>query len=91
MEAWTKQERSFRSRPGYRLIRLAPGTYRGLPAAVWEFTELDGGQRVHKLDVTFQSADGRWGYAVLLQAPEPAWSRTASLSPRFERAFTPTG
>jgi serine/threonine protein kinase len=91
MRAWRAQERAFRGRPGYQRIRLEPGTYKGLDAAVWEFTLLDGGRRVHKLDVTFKSADGSWGYAVLLQSPESSWSRAAGLSGQFERAFTPTG
>jgi tRNA A-37 threonylcarbamoyl transferase component Bud32 len=91
MQAWTEQERSFRTRPGYQKIRLEPGTYKGLRAAVWEFTQLVGGQRVHKLDITFKSADGRWGYAVLLQSPERSWSSTQALSSQFERSFTPTG
>ena len=91
MQAWTAQERGFRGHPGYQRIRLEPGRYQGLDAAIWEFTQLEGGRRVHKLDITFKSADGRWGYAVLLQAPESAWSDTLPLSGQFERAFTPTG
>jgi serine/threonine protein kinase len=91
MKAWKEQERAFRARPGYVKIRLEAGTYMGLEAAVWEFTQLGGGQRVHKLDITFKSADGRWGYAVLLQSPETSWSRTARLSGQFESGFTPTG
>jgi hypothetical protein len=91
MQAWKDQERSFSNRPGYHLIRLESGSYKGLDAAVWEFTEFEGGQRVHKLDITFKSANGRWGYAVLLQAPEPVWSSTSKLSGQFEQAFAPSG
>jgi len=91
MSAWIAQEGSFSNRPGYRRIRLERGQYKGLDAAVWEFTQLSGGQLVHKLDITFKSADGRWGYAVLLEAPENAWSSTAALSGQFEQAFAPTG
>jgi hypothetical protein len=64
MQAWTSQERGFSDRPGYQRIRLEPGRYKGLDAAVWEFTQLEGGQLTHKLDVTFKSADGRSGYAL---------------------------
>jgi len=91
MRTWTDLERSFSTRPGYRRIRLEPGQYKGLGAAVWEFTQTEGGQRLHKLDITFKSADGRWGYAVLLQAPEQAWTSTANLSGQFEQAFAPSG
>jgi eukaryotic-like serine/threonine-protein kinase len=91
MQAWTEQERSFSSRPGYQRIRLEPGSYQGLDAAVWEFTQLEGGQRVHKLDITFKRADGRWGYAVLLQSPERSWSQTSRLAGEFERGFVTSG
>jgi eukaryotic-like serine/threonine-protein kinase len=91
MRAWTEQERSFSSRPGYQKIRLEPGSYQGLDAAVWEFTQLEGGQRVHKLDITFKRADGRWGYAVLLQSPERSWSQTSGLAGEFERGFVTSG
>jgi eukaryotic-like serine/threonine-protein kinase len=91
MQAWTEQERSFSSRPGYQRIRLEPGSYQGLDAAVWEFIQLEGGQRVHKLDITFKRADGRWGYAVLLQSPERSWSQTSRLAGEFERGFVTSG
>jgi eukaryotic-like serine/threonine-protein kinase len=65
----------FSDRPGYQPIRLEPGRYKGLDAAVWEFTQLEGGQLTHKLDVTFKSADGAG----------------ATLSGQFERAFAPIG
>jgi len=91
MRAWTEQERSFSSRPGYQKIRLEPGSYQGLDAAIWEFTQLEGDQRVHKLDITFKRADGRWGYAVLLQSPERSWSQTSRLAGEFERGFVTSG
>jgi tRNA A-37 threonylcarbamoyl transferase component Bud32 len=91
MRAWTEQERSFSSRPGYQKIRLEAGSYQGLDAAVWEFTQLEGGQQVHKLDITFKRADGRWGYAVLLQSPERSWSQTSRLAGEFERGFATSG
>jgi eukaryotic-like serine/threonine-protein kinase len=91
MDAWTKQERSFSSRPGYQRIRLERGSYQGLDAAVWEFTQLEGDQPVHKLDITFKRADGRWGYAVLLQSPERSWSQTSRLAGEFERGFVTSG
>jgi eukaryotic-like serine/threonine-protein kinase len=91
MRAWTEQERSFSSHSGYRRIRLEPGKYQGNDAAVWEFTQLEGGQQVHKLDITFKREDGRWGYAVLLQSPESSWNDTAGLASQFERGFSTSG
>jgi tRNA A-37 threonylcarbamoyl transferase component Bud32 len=94
MQAWTELERSFASshrRQGYRRIALEPGSYKGLDAAVWEFSYLQGGQRVRARDVTFKSADGRWGYAILLQAPERSWPEAQAVGAQFERAFTVLG
>jgi serine/threonine protein kinase len=94
MQAWTEQERSFASRhagQGYRRIALERGTYKGLDAAVWEFSYEQGGQRLRARDVTFKSPSGRWGYAVLLRAPEQRWAEAEALAPRFERAFTVLG
>jgi eukaryotic-like serine/threonine-protein kinase len=94
MLAWTQLERTFARRhagQGYQRIALRPGSYKGLDAAVWEFSYLLGGERVRARDVTFKRADGRWGYAVLLQAPERRWPQAQAVGASFERAFTPLG
>ncbi len=94
MQAWRQFERSFASshgRQGYRRIALESGRYNGLDAAVWEFSYVLDGQPVRARDVTFKSADGRWGYAVLLQAPERRWSESQAAGAEFERAFTVLG
>jgi tRNA A-37 threonylcarbamoyl transferase component Bud32 len=94
MRAWTELERTFARRhagQGYQRIALRPGSYNGFDAAVWEFSYLLGGERVRARDVTFKSADGRWGYAILLQAPERQWAQAQAVGADFERAFTPLG
>jgi len=91
MQAWTQLERGFaRTHAGrdYHRVALERGRYNGFEAAVWEFSYLQDGQLVHARDVTFKSADGRWGYAVLLQAPEPRWAEARAVGAHFERAFT---
>ncbi len=94
MQAWRLLERGFareHARQGYRQITLRQGRYAGLDAAVWEFSYIQGGQRVRARDVTFKSADGRWGYAILLQAPERRWIGALPVGDQFERAFTVLG
>jgi serine/threonine protein kinase len=94
MQAWTDLEREFAAKyagQGYQRIALGPGRYRGLEAAVWEFSYLRGGQRIRARDVTFKSPSGRWGYAVLLQAPRGSWAEALRLAPSFEQAFTVLG
>jgi hypothetical protein len=91
MQAWRELERRFargHARQGYQRIALRRGRYAGLEAAVWEFRYTQDGQRVRARDVTFKSADGHWGYAVLLQAPERRWTEARLVGDRFERAFT---
>ncbi|HZD74410.1 MAG TPA: serine/threonine-protein kinase [Actinomycetota bacterium] len=94
MQAWTELERDFASRhaqQGYRRLALGRGSYAGLDAAVWEFSYVQSGQRIRARDVTFKSPSGRWGYAVLLRAPERRWAEAQTLAPGFERAFTALG
>ncbi len=94
MQAWTELEQEFAARhagQGYRRIALGSGSYHGLEAAVWEFSYLQGGQRIRARDVTFKSPSGRWGYAVLLQAPLRRWPDAQALAPSFERAFAVLG
>jgi serine/threonine protein kinase len=94
MQAWTELEQDFAARHAgqdYQRISLGPGSYQGLDAAVWEFSYLQGGQRIRARDVTFKSPSGRWGYAVLLQAPLRSWDEARLLAPSFERAFMVLG
>jgi eukaryotic-like serine/threonine-protein kinase len=94
METFTEQERAFARKhagDGYRRIRLEPGTYAGRDAAVWEFSYILNGERVHGRDVTFKSPDGHWGYAILLQSPEGRWDEAREIGLQFEQSFTPLG
>jgi eukaryotic-like serine/threonine-protein kinase len=94
MEAWTQLERVFARRHAgqdYQRIAFGRGSYAGLDAVVWEFSYRLGGQRVRARDVTFKSASGRWGYAVLFQAPERRWDEVQPVAAGFERTFTVLG
>ncbi len=92
MTLWTAAEAVFaKSHPGYHRLRLERGSYHGIPAAVWEFTQPLGGRTLHKLDVTFASPSGHWGYAVLFTAPDTQWAQSQDLAATFERGFVALG
>jgi eukaryotic-like serine/threonine-protein kinase len=68
-------ERSFMARhPGddYRRLRLGATTFRGVPAAEWEFTFLNEGRLTRGYDITFTAGGRR--HAILFQAPAGRWA-----------------
>jgi hypothetical protein len=80
--AWQDAEPSFASRhAGYRRVRLEQTDYRGLDAAIWEYTYLAGGRRVRAVNLGFVSRSGDYAYALNFQTGEGDW-RTAY--PLFE-------
>lgn len=82
---------SLAPRQGYQRIAFGRGSYGGLDAVVWEFSYDQGGRRLRARDVTFESASGRWAYAVLFQAPEQRWAGAQGIAAQFERAFAVLG
>ena len=94
MDTFAQQEGTFareHAGDGYQRISLEPGRYGEWDAAVWEFSYVLNGERVHARDVTFKSPDGHWGYAILLRSPERLWFRARAVGQVFERSFTPLG
>jgi hypothetical protein len=75
-----------RSHGGYREVRVEPATYRGYPAALWEYTWRDGSD-LHAVDLGFV-AGGR-GYALNFQTREPDWARSQALFEQLKAAFQP--
>ncbi|MFI6510754.1 protein kinase [Streptosporangium sp. NPDC050855] len=76
---WEKVERAGTADgvwPGYRRIGIAELTYRGMPAADWEFTYLKNGVRTHVLDRGFRTAADK-PYAIYWESPESEWKRSA--------------
>ncbi|CNG77878.1 Putative serine/threonine-protein kinase PknA [Mycobacterium tuberculosis] len=91
IDDWRRQERGGAGFPGYKKIRIAPtGDHPPVPdtgdgddSADWEFTYKGDGGRVHILNRGFVT-DGH-GYAILLRAPDDAWSKVyADLQPVYE-------
>jgi hypothetical protein len=72
--------------PGYRLVGLHSRTYRGRPAADWEFTWQARSGEVHVLDRAFSTADGR-DFAIYWQTPAAQWSKRLSYFKSFTAAF----
>ncbi|MGC4044290.1 MAG: hypothetical protein QM758_10875 [Armatimonas sp.] len=70
-------DRAFRGKSGYRKLALKPRRFKGFDAAYWEFTKMEKGIRVHKIDIGFHV--GSRGYAVLLNTPQSQFQRYASI------------
>jgi eukaryotic-like serine/threonine-protein kinase len=85
-------ERSFEARhPGddYRRLRLGTTTFRGVPAAEWEYTFLDQGRPTRGYDLTFVAGGRR--HAILFQAPADRWAASQDEVQAFLAGFRPRG
>jgi serine/threonine protein kinase len=72
----------------YRQIAIASTTYRGLPAADWEFTYSDGGASLHAIDRVFV-VDGK-GYSLFFQTHSTDdWSAARADFDKIAAAFQP--
>jgi hypothetical protein len=80
-------ERSFADRhpDDYRRLRLGTTTFRGLPAAEWEYTFLDEGRLTRGYDITFLMGEHR--QAILFQAPADRWSASQDELQTFLAGF----
>ncbi|MEV6983231.1 protein kinase [Sphaerisporangium sp. NPDC051017] len=75
--------------PGYGLVSLRSLTYKGRPAADWEFIwRMDSGV-AHVLDRAFTSADGRH-FAMYLHIPAAQWQAQSAYFDAFARSFRPS-
>ncbi|MGW4644425.1 protein kinase domain-containing protein [Sphaerisporangium sp. NPDC004334] len=75
--------------PGYRLLSLRALTYRGRPAADWEFTWTMSSGRAHVLDRAFATADGRQ-YTIYWHTTDATWKRDRPLFEMFVKSFRPS-
>ncbi|MGW1906057.1 serine/threonine protein kinase [Streptomyces cinnamoneus] len=60
--------------PGYRQLRMQSTTYRGRPAAIWEFTFKGRARDFRAADLGF-GRPGEKEYAIYLSAPKAEWDR----------------
>jgi hypothetical protein len=85
-------ERSFLARhPGddYRRLRLGATTFRGVPAAEWEFTFLNEGRLTRGYDITFTAGGRR--HAILFQSPASRWAASSDELQSFLAGFRARG
>ena len=88
LQAWRDSEPAFRAtHSGYRRIRLEPTDYRGLDAAIWEYSYTIGGQRLHAVNLNFVSRSGDYAYALNFQTPERDWAEAAPIFDSIQRSF----
>ena len=86
VQAWRDQSAAFGSRrEGYREIRIEETTFRGRPAAIWEYTYRQGGATLHGIDLGFTTEDR--GYALNLQTSEERWASSQDLWRQLQAAF----
>jgi eukaryotic-like serine/threonine-protein kinase len=90
LPAQQQLERSFMARHAgddYRRVRLGTTTFKGLPAAEWEFTFTDGGRPRRGYDVTF--AAGGLRHAILFQAGSDQWPASQDELRAFLAGYRP--
>jgi hypothetical protein len=91
-ENWKTYEPQFAaSHAGYQRLRLEPGTFNGLRAALWEYRYRSGGTTLHAVNHTFVSRDGRFAYAFNFQTRDADWGASAGLLRELQRQFRVRG
>jgi eukaryotic-like serine/threonine-protein kinase len=84
-------ERSFMARhpnDDYRRVRLGETTFKGLPAAEWEFTFLADGRPSRGYDITFNAGGRR--HAILFEAGAEQWASSQDLLRAFLAGYRPS-
>jgi hypothetical protein len=71
----------------YRRVRLGTTTFKGLPAAEWEFTFVADGRPTRGYDITF-SAGGR-RHAILFEAGAEQWASSQDELRAFLAGYRP--
>jgi eukaryotic-like serine/threonine-protein kinase len=83
-------ERSFMARHAgddYRRVRLGPTTFKGLPAAEWEFTFLADGRPTRGYDITWRAGGHR--HAILFEAGAEQWASSQDELRAFLAGYRP--
>jgi eukaryotic-like serine/threonine-protein kinase len=88
VKAWQQQAEGFAARhDNYQEIQIAPATFKGFEAAIWEFTYSDGGVELHAADIGFVTDD--YGFALFWQTQADAWEESEDLFRAFQAGFEP--
>ncbi|MFE5869990.1 protein kinase [Streptomyces roseifaciens] len=74
--------------PGYHQLRMQGTEYRGLPAAIWEFTWQGRAREYRAADLGF-GRPGEKEYAIYLSAPKADWHRHSQVFDVVREGFRP--
>jgi len=84
--AWYQLEPSFAAEnSGYERIRIAPTTYAGYRAAIWEFTYTSGAATLRVANLGFITP--RYGFALYFQTRAGDWDRLQPVLQAFKDSF----
>ncbi|RII20470.1 Serine/threonine-protein kinase PrkC [Streptomyces sp. YIM 130001] len=72
--------------PGYRQIRMQGTAYRGMPAAIWEFTWQGRAREFRAQDLGF-GEPGKTEYAIYLSAPSADWDTHKPVFAKVRNGF----
>ncbi|MEU9346059.1 serine/threonine-protein kinase [Streptomyces sp. NPDC048278] len=76
--------------PTYRRLRMQRTTFRGQPAAIWEFTFRGRARAFRAIDLGYGREGGR-EYDIYLSAPDAAWARYRPVFDNVRDGFRTTG
>ena len=70
-------------------IRIDPTTYKGMDAALWEYTYSEGGADLHAYNLGFVTDDGTYGLALNFQTRADDWDASQDLWSQLKAGFRP--
>jgi len=86
--AWRDFSKTFASRQqDYTEVRIEPTTYKGLDAAIWEYTYSSRGGRLHAVNLGMVT--GKYGFALNFQSNDELWQESQGVFEAFKSAFEP--
>lgn len=90
VSAWEQTEEGFSRRySSYDRVGITPTTFKGDPAALWEYRYEVQGAQLHAYNLGVNK--GEYGFALNLQARESDWDRAQELWPLFLSGYEFTG
>ena len=84
--AWYDFEESYsQTHAGYERIQITPTTYKGMDAALWEYTWNDGGATIHAYNLGF--INDTYGFALNFVASDDEWADSQDEWAGFKASF----
>ncbi|MGH2754915.1 MAG: protein kinase domain-containing protein [Actinomycetota bacterium] len=82
-EAWAAAA----ERSDFDTIGIDPTTYKGMDAALWEYTYSEGGAELHAYNLGFITDDGTYGMALNFQTRAALWDSSQDLWEQLKAGF----